>query len=756
MAKKKKQKNDKKIKKYSISIGVILLVTVALFQWGVVGVILNRMIQFLFGKYSWVVCLVALGSVAIILFDKEEHRKTKLVVALASLVSALVLWSALETYDNLLGWEVIKSFFDNASQFMKLDEAVPVSGGLFGAILYALTSLLIAKEGTMILIGCLIVLSVLLIATLDFFQDVWISVSEFMKKPKQWLEQIQEVDTDDVEETIEEVFESEDDKIEDDVMVKEKESFSVIREFEEPKKSSLFMDIDDIGYGSSAEEKIDEKPSQTPTLASKTATTTVTKEKQGPYRLPELSLLDSVKEPTRNDKNRIAAKEKGENLIRILANFGIQAELLATHIGPAVTKFELKPDASIKVNKILGISDNIKMELAARDIRIEAPIPGRNAVGIEIPNVESTAVRMTSLLRSIPAELKSKKTLIALGKDLLGQSVYCDMHKMPHLLIAGATGSGKSVCMNTIITSLLMRTKPDEVKLLLIDPKKVEFTPYRNIPHLIAPVISDAAEASKALKVAVQIMEERYDAFSTASVRNIDGFNQKVEQYPQENMKPMPYIIIIIDELADLMAIAGKDVEMSIQRITQLARAAGIHLIVATQRPSTDVITGIIKANVPSRIAFSVSSGIDSRTILDSVGAERLLGNGDMLYQPIGASSALRLQGAYVSDEEVRKITEFCAKQATPIYEDKLLVLDGVEGNSETAIVAAVDDPLYQEVKDYVVEVQKASTSLIQRRFGFGYNRAARMIDLLEEQGVIGEARGSKPREVYMRKEVDE
>ena len=334
----------------------------------------------------------------------------------------------------------------------------------------------------------------------------------------------------------------------------------------------------------------------------------------------------------------------------------------------------------------------------------------------------------------------------------MGKGIFCQLDKMPHLLIAGATGSGKSVCMNTIITSLLMRTSPDEVKLLLVDPKKVEFTPYREIPHLIGPVISDGAEAARALKVIVMMMENRYEVFAQVGVRNIAGYNEKIAKEPQPNLQPMPFIVVIIDELADLMAVAGKEVEMSIQRITQLARAAGIHLIVATQRPSTDVITGIIKANIPSRIAFSVSSGIDSRTILDHVGAERLLGNGDMLYFPIGEPSPVRLQGVYVTDEEVKRITDFVSAQMKPRYEDAFIRLEGVDNNESTAVVSAQDDPLYEEVKDYVIETQKASTSLLQRRFGIGYNRAARLIDVLEERGIIGPVQGSKPRDVYIKK----
>lgn len=488
---------------------------------------------------------------------------------------------------------------------------------------------------------------------------------------------------------------------------------------------------------------------------------TPAKRSNKPYQLPKLNLLDPIPVKPKDDPNVEAAKEKGELLIQVLRNFDIEARLLETHIGPAVTKFEIRPESNVKVSKILNLTDDVKMQLAVRDIRIEAPIPGHNAVGVEVPNVQPIPVKMKELIQMIPEKDKNQPLLFILGKDLLGNCVTCRLDKMPHLLIAGATGSGKSVCMNSIITSLLMRTKPDEVKMLLIDPKKVEFTPYHRIPHLIGPVINDPSKANNALKVIVRIMEERYDVFSKCGVRNIQVYNEKVKDGSinngntpaQPDYQFMPYIVVIIDELADLMAVAGKEVEGSIQRITQLARAAGIHLIVATQRPSTDVITGIIKANIPSRIAFSVSSGIDSRTILDHVGAERLLGNGDMLYMPIGQSAATRVQGVFVTDDEVHRITDFVSNQTVPMYDDAFVLLEGVEGGEDIAVVGADADPLYEEIKAYVIDAQKASTSLLQRRFGIGYNRAARMIDLLEQKGVIGPAQGSKPREVFIKKD---
>lgn len=484
------------------------------------------------------------------------------------------------------------------------------------------------------------------------------------------------------------------------------------------------------------------------------------------YHLPPMSLLTNIASSKASNINKNSAEVKGQKLIEILSNFGIQARLTNTFIGPSVTKFEIVPDENIKVNKISGISDNIKMGLAAKDIRIEAPIPGRSAVGVEIPNAENVMVRMSELTKSEKFKDKSKQLLFTLGKDLMGEPVYCELNKMPHLLVAGATGSGKSVCMNTIIISYLLRSDPKDLKIVLIDPKKVEFTPYHDIPHLLWPVITDSDMASMMLKKAVVIMEERYDAFADAGVRDIKSFNDLVIKHNasagdgESKMEKMPYIVIIIDELADLMMTAKKEVEASIQRLTQLSRACGIHMIVATQRPSTDVITGLIKSNIPSRISFAVSSSIDSRTILDQTGAEKLLGHGDMLYLPQGESGPIRVQGCFVTDDEIKRITDYCKKQDGPDYDDTYFEIKrNLEGESFSYSSESNNprekDALYDEVVEYVTQAQKASTSLLQRRFGIGYNRSARIIDELEKNGIIGPSNGSKPREVYKKKDEE-
>lgn len=475
------------------------------------------------------------------------------------------------------------------------------------------------------------------------------------------------------------------------------------------------------------------------------------------YKLPSLKLLNPGLRKGRSGLNASNARSEGQKLIQVLEQFGIPASLSEIHIGPSVTKFEITPGQGVRVSAITNLQNDIKMALAATDIRIEAPIPGKSAVGIEVPNAEKTAVGMSDLMRSVPARLANLPLVFALGKDLMGDSVYGRLDTMPHLLIAGATGSGKSVCVNSIICSLLMRTRPDEVKLMLVDPKKVEFTPYNGVPHLMAPVITDGDMANKALKVVVEMMDRRYDLFEEARVRNITAYNAYCEQNPDAHFKKMPRIVVIIDELADLMLVAAKEVEQSIQRITQLARAAGIHLIVATQRPSVNVITGVIKANIPSRIAFMVSSGTDSRTILDQTGAERLLGNGDMLFLDNGETTPRRIQGVFIQDEEVNRITDFVRKQALPLYDDAFIALQTIaDQTSENAMAAGTADPLYEPIRQYVIAVQKASTSAIQRRFSVGYGKAARIIDALEANGIVGPPNGSKPREVLVKRPADE
>ena len=427
-----------------------------------------------------------------------------------------------------------------------------------------------------------------------------------------------------------------------------------------------------------------------------------------------------------------------------LESFGVRAKVLDVVPGPAVTRYEVQPATGVKVSRIVSLTDDIALALAAKDIRMEAPIPGKSAIGIEVPNAEVAIVTMREVMETPTFSSAASKLSIAFGRDIAGQSIVGNLAKMPHLLVAGATGSGKSVCINGIITSILYKATPQEVKFMMVDPKMVELNMYNGIPHLLAPVVTDPRRASLALKKIVVEMEKRYELFSKSGTRNIEGYNTLMKDNPSA---VLPYIVVIVDELADLMMVAAKDVEDSITRLAQMARAAGIHLIIATQRPSVDVITGVIKANIPSRIAFGVSSQVDSRTILDMVGAEKLLGRGDMLFLPVGMSKPIRVQGAFLSDSEVEAVVEFARSQGEAEYKEDLVPELDENGNADGEEVL---DELFEQAMQIVVEAQQASVSLLQRRMRVGYTRAARLVDQLEAKGIVGPYEGSKPREVMM------
>jgi DNA segregation ATPase FtsK/SpoIIIE, S-DNA-T family len=462
------------------------------------------------------------------------------------------------------------------------------------------------------------------------------------------------------------------------------------------------------------------------------------------YQFPSLSLLERPQQRHESDEQWI--REQCERLDRTFASFHIGAKVVNTTQGPTVTRFEVQPDLGVKVSKITNLADDIKLNLAAKDIRIEAPIPGKRTIGIEVPNAKSRPVLIREILESEAFRNSPSPLTVALGLDISGAPAVTDLKKMPHGLIAGATGSGKSVCINTMLVSLLYKAAPHEVKLLLIDPKMVELAPYNGIPHLVSPVITDVKAATGALKWAVEEMERRYELFAHAGVRDIQKYNELVKQKGSLEHH-LPYIVIIIDELADLMMVAPADVEEAICRLAQKARACGIHLVVATQRPSVDVITGLIKANIPTRIAFSVSSQVDSRTIIDVNGAEKLLGRGDMLFLGNGSSKTVRLQGSFVSDEEIERVVAHVKAQMAPSY-----LFQQDDFVKKTAITQE-EDELFYEACQFVVQQGGASTSSLQRHFRIGYNRAARLIEMMEQQGIISEARGSKPREVLITEE---
>nr|WP_244867388.1 DNA translocase FtsK [Paenibacillus cineris] len=461
-----------------------------------------------------------------------------------------------------------------------------------------------------------------------------------------------------------------------------------------------------------------------------------------PYKLPPFRLLSKPQNGGKaGDQNDY--KQTARKLEATMESFGVRAKVLEVVRGPAVTRYEIQPDIGVKVSRIVGLTDDIALALAAKDIRMEAPIPGKSAIGIEVPNNEVSLVTMREVMETPVFQDASSKLSIAFGRDISGQTIVGNLAKMPHLLVAGATGSGKSVCINGIITSILYKAKPDEVKFLMVDPKMVELNVYNGIPHLMAPVVTDPKRASLALKKIVVEMEKRYELFSKSGTRNIEGYNNLMKDNPAA---VLPYIVVIVDELADLMMVAAHDVEEAITRLAQMARAAGIHLIIATQRPSVDVITGVIKANIPSRIAFGVSSQVDSRTILDMAGAEKLLGRGDMLFMPMGASKPIRVQGAFMTDQEVEIIVNYVRDQGEAKYDESLV--PEVEETSQDADDQL--DELYDQAVQIVLESKQASVSLLQRRMRVGYTRAARLIDSMEARGIIGPYEGSKPREVLV------
>lgn len=464
------------------------------------------------------------------------------------------------------------------------------------------------------------------------------------------------------------------------------------------------------------------------------------------YKLPPLSLLTKTRQSTADTQAEVA--ENAQKLEELLASFGVETKITHASRGPSVTRYELEPGPGVKVSKIVNLADDIALQLAATDVRIEAPIPGKAAVGIEVPNRETSSVGLREVLACDEFQHAVGGIAVGLGEDITGQPVITDLAKMPHLLVAGSTGSGKSVCINTLVASILLRSYPDEVKLILIDPKVVELAQYNHIPHLLTPVVTDVKKAAGVLRWAVREMENRYRLFASAKVRNITGYN---EANPDS---PLPLVVIIIDELADLMMVAPHDVEDAIARLAQMARAAGLHLVLATQRPSVDVLTGTIKANIPSRISFAVSSQIDSRTILDMAGAEKLLGKGDMLFYPIGAPKPRRVQGAFISDADVEKLVEYIKKQGQPEY-NETVVQPAAE--TEEAQAPRWEDELLPDAIRMVMDTEQASVSMLQRRFRVGYTRAGRLIDTMENMGIVGPSLGSKARDILMTKdEVEE
>jgi len=723
-AKKKKnnKRNQKKMKqqlKYEL-IG-ILFIFLAVFgsgasaiSEGIIPAGLENSFRLLFGAWYMIASLVLLSMGFYMLIKRQvPNLINRRFVGLIIIFLCALLWTHIGTFEVILQEQENPSVIQTTWSYYRafLDGEVGSSylgGGMIGALLFAFCYILFSATGAGFVAFFTSIIGVVFVTDIsigDLLNKMWQKVKTLsqgaytsLKSKRQLKLENKQLDEDTYQE---------DDIITIDNTNSDLPAEPVIEEFTE------------IAYAS---QKTSQETEQKETIASESNSSKeseseavhplpMTELENVDYLLPPLKLLD---EP----KNQQQHREKGaiqstvRKLERTFQSFGVKAKVTKVHVGPAVTKYEVYPEAGVKVSKIVNLHDDLALALAAKDIRIEAPIPGKSAIGIEVPNSEVATVSLREVLETKQAQNGSILSFV-LGRDISGEAIVGELNRLPHLLVAGATGSGKSVCINGIITSILMRAKPHEVKMMMIDPKKVELNIYNGIPHLLAPVVTDPKKASRALKKVVAEMERRYDLFSDTGNRNIEGYNEYIKRYniDEENQQPLlPYIVVLVDELADLMMVASNDVEDAITRLAQMARAAGIHLIIATQRPSVDVITGVIKANIPSRIAFSVSSQIDSRTILDSGGAEKLLGRGDMLYIPVGSSKPTRIQGAFLSDEEVERIVDHCIEQQKAQYQDEMIP------EEESEVKQEAEDELFDDAVKMIVELQSASVSMLQDR----------------------------------------
>lgn len=736
MAKKKTKKKDKNKNKFEYSneiVGVIIILfgIIGLLGTGIVGNMVKSFAIFLVGTIYVLLLLLLIVAGVLLILKKEPPNllSSRLIGLYIIIISFLVLLHVRYIEVNgTHGVKIITETFDNLMLSFTSSSALSNSGGGIVGAIFSYLFVSAFGDGASIVVCTMFVLGAILLLN--------VSLLDLYNKIKPHI--VNAFNRDDEEDENEEEDEvSVNDGSNDDIET------SVVSE--PVKVESIDEDVPIVRKPPKiVSNTVDEVPNEVVINA--------TSEN---YQLPSINLLNVVKNVS-NKANEVKAKESISELEKVLSDFDITGKVVQVNIGPTVTQFELEIKAGTKVSKLLSIQREIALALAAKDVRIEAPIPGKSTIGIELPNKVNSSVSFREVLSKMPDVDEKNLLAVGLGKDIMGKVKWMEINSTPHLLVAGATGSGKSVCVNCIITSILMRTKPDQVKLVMIDPKKVELTMYNGIPHLLAPVVTDPKKASVALKNIVAEMEKRYDIFERTKNKNIKGYNKFCETHPE--YPKMPYIVVIIDELADLMLVAAKEVEDSIMRITQMARAAGIHLIVATQRPSTDVITGVVKANIPSRISFAVSSSIDSRTILDSVGAEKLFGKGDMLFLPMGDNHPTRIQGAFVSEEEIEKVVNFVCEQQKAQYDESLTEMknDASSRNDGYSSDEEYEDPLYNEIVDYVIQAGKISASLIQRKYRLGYNRAARIIDLLEERGIIGPPNGSKPREVLVKPEQEQ
>lgn len=757
--------------------------------WGLIRTLLFGL--FGFGTFVFPILLLAL-SVVLALEKNEKSQKV-----FNKLIYAFLITFLLSAIIHIFNCNPESSYFDavaDAYRNFSIDGKM-TGGGAFGALLGGLFLLLTggSKLASLIILFIILLVSIMVVTGLTV-ANIYRGISKPVKKIGEYTgEKISEY-SEKAEAMYEEKKErrksfnpdvdlgpdpletapilSEDDGLATGEDNNELISFSDLKnsktEPEKPDEIDKVINLDDLIRGSiesNKPEKTETKPNLPEIIEDEDLDFEDSEdetEDEIPYMLPPLECLNL---PT-NDSTvnyEIELKQNATKLVDTLKSFGVETRIVGIERGPSVTRYEIQPAAGVKISKITNLTDDIALNLASSGVRIEAPIPNKSAVGIEVPNKNRNMVTLREVIDQGQYRDAKSKLTAGIGKDVTGNFIYCDIAKMPHLLIAGTTGSGKSICLNTMIVSLLYNANPDEVKLVMIDPKQVEFTIYNGIPHLLVPVVSDARKAAGALGWAVSEMLQRYKKFSDNNVRDISGYNSICES---QGLKKMPQVVIFIDELSDLMMAAPNEVEDSICRLAQMARAAGMHLVIATQRPSVDVITGLIKANIPSRIALSVSSQIDSRTIIDSVGAEKLLGNGDMLYYPVGIPKPIRVQGSYISDKEVENVVNFIKNQKETVYDDEVnnaieqiaqASANGKKGanmsSDSSGDLSSGDDEILKKAIEVVVEAQSASTTLLQKRLKLGYARASRIVDELEEKGVIGPYEGSKPRKVLITKQ---
>lgn len=732
---------------------VILLTLTGFFNLGLIGELVNGIYQFLVGQSKLVLMvIVCLYAISLIVYHRLARFRTRWVVGFLIFYAGLLILLHAQMFNGLNQHTHFMTItMNHLEQSFMNDNSVPIGGGLIGGLLFTLTAALLSIKGApalawlLMIVGAIVFFDVPWQAILSHggqsLVKGWNAIRQWIIKRKQSDKQSPVINSPMAESGAD-----------------SKKKASAASASPSQKQTALPINNAEPTITVAAS-SADKHPEPAPeTIASDSAdqpnrdshadvdfNVDDSDQSDVDYQLPPVSLLTKVGSTDQSGDLK-SIKSNTRKLQSTLKSFGVDATVENVNLGPSVTKYELRPAVGVKVSRITHLADDLALALAAKDIRIEAPIPGKSLIGIEVPNKKIATVGFRDMIEAVPPH-HDKPLEVALGRTVTGEVMTADLTKMPHLLIAGATGSGKSVAINVIITSILLNAKPHQVKFLMIDPKKVELSVYNGIPHLLSPVVSDPKKAARALGKVVAEMERRYELFAQFGIRNIKGYNAQVKAHPEdENHHYLPLILVIVDELSDLMMTVSKDVEDAIVRIAQMGRAAGIHMILATQRPSVDVITGLIKANVPSRIAFAVSSGVDSRTILGTNGAEKLLGRGDMLFQPIDQNKPTRVQGAFISDHDVEAIVDFIKKEQPAHYDEKMVVSDAEIKQAENQ---EEQDSLFPEAVKFVVQEQKASTSLIQRRFRIGYNRAARIIDDMEQQGYIGPANGSKPREVY-------